>query len=57
MLEQHIARLEQESESTLGREDDQFTQDALEGARELLERVEKGDEAAFQEVSDLLEME
>jgi ribosome assembly protein YihI (activator of Der GTPase) len=55
MLEQHIARLERVSESTLGKEDQQFTQDAIDAAKELLERVKAGDEAAIQEVCDLLE--
>jgi len=50
-LEQHIARLERESEWP-GKEDQQFTQDALEGAKELLQRVKAGDKAAIQEVAD-----
>jgi uncharacterized protein YhaN len=34
----------------------QLLQDAKEGTKELLQRIKAGDEAAIQEISDLLEM-
>jgi hypothetical protein len=60
MLEQHIERLEyQQADPYVDPQDEdwQLKQDALEGTTGLLQRVKAGDEAAIQEVSDLLEME
>ena len=58
MLEQHIQNLEHaqaDPEVDPQDEDWQMMQDALEGATGLLQRVQEGDEAAIQEVSELLE--
>jgi len=58
MLEQHIENLEHaqaDPEVDPQDEDWQMMQDALEGATGLLQRVKQGDEAAVQEVSELLE--
>ena len=60
MLEQHIENLErvQADPQVDPQEDDwQLMQDALEGTVGLLQLLRAGDEAAIQEVSDLLEME
>jgi len=60
MLEQHIENLERvQADPQVDPQDEdwQMMQDALEGATGLLQRVQEGDEAAIQEVSDLLEME
>jgi uncharacterized coiled-coil DUF342 family protein len=59
MLEQHIARLEiaqADPQVDPNEEEWQLLQDTKEEAKELLERVKAGDEAALQEVSYLLEM-
>lgn len=59
MLEQHIARLEiaqGDAQLDPNEQEWQLLQDAKEETKELLQRVKAGDEAAIQEVSDLLEM-
>ena len=59
MLEQHIAKLEiakTDPRVDPNEEEWQLLQDTKEEAKELLERVKAGDEAALQEVSYLLEM-
>jgi len=56
-LEQLIATLESAQADPKvypNEEDQQFIQDALEHATELLERIKAGDEAAIQEFSDLI---
>ena len=58
-LEQHIARLEiaqGDAQLDPNEQEWQLLQDAKEESKELLERIKAGDEAAIQEVSDLLEM-
>jgi hypothetical protein len=57
MLEQHIARLESsqaDPQVDPNEEDQQSIKDALDDAKEILERIKAGDEGAIQEASDLL---
>ena len=58
-LEQHIARLgiaQGDAQLDPNEQEWQLLQDAKEETKELLQRIKAGDEAAIQEVSDLLEM-
>jgi hypothetical protein len=59
VLEQHIETLERQQANPkldLDEGDWQLLQDANEGTTDLLRRIKSGDESAFQEVDDLLEM-
>jgi len=58
MLEQRIARLEiaqADPQLDPSEEEWRLLQDAKEETKELLQRIKSGDEAAIQEVSELLE--
>jgi len=54
ILEHHIEKLDELADAP--KEDRQFLSRCKEGTTDLLKRVKAGDESAFQEIDDLLEM-